>query len=200
MSKMNRWMMAAILICGTAWMTSCNMNTGVDKITVKAEDDSVAVVKDMDNYLAAVERYLVDTIGSQYSPGELCIPCAIIVGVDEQNHDSVLVWGDFWVFNYNVVGDTLKTVSGGSHPGMMSVIKTDLGYHVAAFDQVVDGSGNLESAKRIFGDKYDAFHAINSDQDKREEARAQFISSYVKENGLDVTMYQDYGWPAVPLP
>ena len=32
---------------------------------------------------------------------------------------------------------------------------------VIAFDQVEDGAGNLESAKRIFGENYEAFHYVN---------------------------------------
>lgn len=196
MSKNNLKMLAAILICGTAWMTSCNGNAN----TEKAAEDSVAVVENEDSYLTAVDRYLVDSVGSHYQQGEVCIPCAHIVEVDEQNPDSVLVWGDFWVFNYNVVGDTLKTVSGGSHPGLMYVQKTDEGYKVTSFDQVADGSRNLESAKRIFGDKYKAFHAINSDEKKREEVRGNLISKFVKENNLEVKLYQDYGWPAIALP
>lgn len=196
MSKMNLKMMAAIMICGAAWMTSCNGNTNAEKAAV----DSVAVVENADNYLAAIDRYLVDSIGSNYQQGEVCIPCAHIVGVDEQNPDSVLVWGDFWVFNYNVVGDTLKTVSGGSHPGLMCVVKTNDTFKVTAFDQVVDGRGNVESAKRIFGEKYKAFHAINSDEKKREQARGELISKYAKENSLEVKLYQDYGWPAIALP
>ena len=30
----------------------------------------------------------------------------------------------------------------------------------------------------------------------RERLRAEGLATYVKKNGLAVTMYQDYGWPA----
>ena len=152
------------------------------------------------NYFPAIDRYLVNEIGKQYSPGEHCVPIHSIVTVDERNGDDILVWGDFWVFNYNQVGDTLKCVSGGSHPGLMHIRQTEKGFEVTGFDQVEDGSNNLPSAKKIFGDKYDAFHAINSDAEAREKLRAEGLAVYAKTHDISVTMYQDYGWPAKKLP
>ena len=147
-------------------------------------------------YFPAIDRYLVNEIGKQYAKGEHCVPFHHIVAVDERNADDILIWGDFWVFNYNQVGDTLKCVSGGSHPGLMHVAQTENGFKVTAFEQVEDGSNFLPTAKKIFGDKYDAFQAINSDEKKREILRAEVLGNYVKKQGLSVTLYQDYGWPA----
>jgi hypothetical protein len=151
-------------------------------------------------YFPAIDRYLVDEIGKQYNKGEHCVPFHRIVAVDERNADDILIWGDFWVFNYNQVGDTLKCVAGGSHPGLMHVAQTENGFKVTAFEQVEDGSNFLPSAKKIFGDKYDAFQAINSDEKNREILRAEVLGNYVKNHGLSVTLYQDYGWPVVKLP
>ena len=147
-------------------------------------------------YFPAIDRYLVDEIGKQYAKGEHCVPFHHIVAVDERNADDILIWGDFWVFNYNQVGDTLKCVAGGSHPGLMHVAQTENGFEVKAFEQVEDGSNFIPSAKKIFGDKYDAFQAINSDEKNREILRAEVLGNYVKNHGLSVTLYQDYGWPA----
>jgi len=200
MKNMKSWMIAAILFCGAGCLVSCNGNADAGD---KAASDTVAVdsaANSGNDMLAAVDRYLVDSIGSQYSQGEMCIPCATIVATNQENPDSVLVWGDFWVYNFQTAGDTLKTVSGGDHPGMMCVQKMEDGtYKVTSFDQVEDGSGNLASAKRIFGDMYEAFHGINSDQENREQARGMCIAKYVKANNLPVKYYQDYGWPAVEI-
>ena len=151
------------------------------------------------NYFPAIDRYLTDSIGSQYAKGEHCVPIHSIVRVDERNSEDILVWGDFWVFNYNQVGDTLKCVSGGSHPGLMHIRQTEKGFEVTAFDQVEDGSRNLPTAKKIFGDKFDTFKTINSDEKNRERLRAEGLATYAKKNGLAVTLYQDYGWPAKKL-
>ena len=150
-------------------------------------------------YFSAIDRYLADSIGSNYAQGEYCIPIHTIVGVDERNAEDILVWGSFWVFNYNQVGDTLKCVSGGSHPGLMHIRQIEKGFEVTAFDRVEDGSNYLPTAKKIFGDKFDAFQAINSDEQKREKQRAEVLADYVKKHGLTATLYQDYGWPAKKL-
>ena len=170
-------------------------------IDKKYENKEVVLVTDQEiTYFPAIDRYLVNEFGKQYAEGEHCVPFHSIVAVDERNSEDILVWGDFWVFNYNQVGDTLKCVSGGSHPGLMHIKQTDYGFEVTDFDQVEDGSRNLPSAKRIFGDKYDAFHAINSDADRREKLRADVLAEYVRKEGLSATMYQDYGLPAQKLP
>ena len=166
----------------------------------KYENKRVVLVNDRETtYFPAIDRYLTDSIGSYYAKGEHCVPIHSIVAVDERNSENILVWGDFWVFNYNQVGDTLKCVSGGSHPGLMHIRQTEKGFEVTAFDQVEDGSRYLPTAKKIFGDKYDAFHAINSDEKNRERLRAEGLSVYAKKNGLAVNLYQDHGWPAKKL-
>jgi len=150
-------------------------------------------------YFPAIDRYLADSIGSHYAKGEHCVPIHSIVGVDERNPDDILVWGSFWVFNYNQVGDTMKCVSGGNHPGLIHVRQTEKGFEVTAFDQVDDGSRYLPTAKKIFEGKFDAFQAINSDEQKREKLRAEVLADYVKKHGLTATVYQDFGWPAKKL-
>ena len=187
---MKSWMMAAILFCGAGCLVSCNGNADADK-----SDDE----KEW-GFMDALDEYLVDSVGMHYSQGEMCIPSITVVEANEDNPDSVLVWGDFWVFNYNVVGDTLKTVSGGNHPGLMIVQKIDGEFKVTSFDQVEDGNRFLPSAKRIFGDWYEDFNLINSSEDVREAVRARVIANYVKANNLSVKYYQDYGWPAKEIP
>ena len=39
------------------------------------------------------------------------------------------------------------------------------GFEVTKFDEVADGAGNEASAKQIFGENYDAFHEINSNEE-----------------------------------
>ena len=82
----------------------------------------------------------------------------------------------------------------------MHLRQTESGFEVIAFEQVADGADNIPSAKKIFGDKFDSLQAIQSDDQKREELRAEVLSKYVKDQKLEVTMYQDYGWPAKALP
>ena len=180
-------------------ITGCKNKTAVTNQESEM-NDSTEVVKEMDTtYMAAIDRYLVDEIGKLYGEGDCCVPYYCIVDVDEQDEDDIKVWGDYWVFNYKQVGDTLKTVSGGNHPGLIHLKKAGNCYEVASFDQVADGAGNIESAKLIFGNRYDAFQTICSDERMHDQVRKESITEYVKTNNLTVTMFQDYGWPAVKL-
>ena len=197
MKRNTLWMLVAILISGVSMVGCGNKNA---KEEAKEPTQVEQVVSDAELCKAAVNDYLVNVIGKNYAEAEYCIPSPFVISTNEGNKDDVLVWGDFWVFNYDISGDTLKTVSGGSHPGLMHLKKTDNGFEVTNFEVVEDGEGNLESAKRIFGDNYDAFWEVNSNQEKREDIRLHFIADYVKEHNLPVKMVQDYGWPAVELP
>lgn len=142
----------------------------------------------------AISRYLVEEVGVHYLQGELCVPSLMIAA--EEGFDSVetRIYGDFWVFWYNQVGDTLKTVSGGSHPGRMTLLTQDGTPKVSAFDQAADGSAFTPSAKRIFGEHYDLFSQMYSNADVREAVRQEQLSDYVSQHNINAHFYQDYGW------
>ena len=147
----------------------------------------------------AISDYLVKEIGSQYLQGELCVPVLKMVSTEEPDDEQKLVWGDFWVFNYNIAGDTLKTVSGGNHSGCMLLQRKNGALVVTSFEQTEDGARNEISAKRIFGKHYDVYQNMHSNQDVREAVRHEQLKDYVRRNGLSVRYYQDYGWDAVAL-
>ncbi len=190
-------MLAAILaLGGTTVMNSCKDSGQKAAPTAQV----VETQAQPETYLTAIDRYLVDTIGSCYSPGQHCIPYAIVVGVDSATTDDIKVWGDFWVFNYNQDGDTLKCCSGGNHPGLVHLTKGQGGYEVTAFDAVGDGSEFLPTARRIFGSRFNDFKAVQADENTRERARADVIAQYVQQYHLTARFYQDYGWPAKPIP
>lgn len=195
MKKINFWLIAACIVCGMA--TSCKNESAKTEASVSASVSEEVT----DSYLAAIERYMTDSIGIQYSQGDVCIPFYRVVEADETDKNDIKVWGDFWLDNYKLAGDTLKSVSGGSHPGMFHVKLNDDGkYEVTSFDAVGDGSEFLPTAKRIFGDKFEAFQSINSDEKGRQQMRLSEVANYVKAHNLNVTVLQDHGWPAVELP
>ena len=150
-------------------------------------------------FLTAIENYLATEIGGMSPQADHCIPSYTIVESDISDTSDIRVWGDWWVFSYNLVGDTLKTVSGGNHPGLFHVQKINDEYTITNFEQVGDGSEYLPSAQRIFGNYYTDFQQISNNSELREADRANAIAEYVKKHGLKATVYQDYGWPAVPL-
>ncbi len=155
-----------------------------------------------ESFYSVMYNYIRDELGSQYPEAEVTIPCPVIVYEDSANNQSIDVYGDFWVFNYNLEGDILECASGGSYPGVMHFKSVDTaeGYEVTGFDVIEDGENSNESAREIFGEHFDDYMKIASDSDTREELRAQIIANYVFDKGLSVTAYQDFGWDPVSLP
>ena len=148
----------------------------------------------------AVYKYCAEELSKGYAEAEIHIPTVNIINEDMTNEEDILVYGDFWIDNYNVEGDTLKTVSGGNHPGLMHLKKDGEEYTVVSMDQTEDGAGFDESAKKIFGDHYEELINVMGDDKAREELRKVTVSDYVNMNGLDeVKYYQDEGWDPVEL-
>ena len=145
---------------------------------------------------AAVYQYMVEEVSKSYDKTDVSIPTVSIVHVDYAPEDEILVYGDFWIDNYNIKGDTLRDISGGNYPGVIHLSKD---YVVTAFDQVADGGDFDASDKELFGDYYDDFIAVYNDSDARAELRRATVTDYVNFNGLDVKKYKDKGWPAVEL-
>ena len=145
-------------------------------------------------------EYVADELSEGYPDAEYNIPIVSIIGTDDSNASDILVWGDFWVLNYNGEGDTLKAASGGNYPGLIHLKKDGDEYEVVKMDTVADGGNFESSAKEIFGDKYDAFMKVNGDSEAREKLRAEIIANFVKANGLNFTKYQDEGWDPVDIP
>lgn len=197
MKLLKRLIIFVVLAMSVSFISCHHKVENAETVDIDSLSVDTAVVNN--TYFMAIEDYLTRVIGSQYSQGDVCIPYIYFVDVDERNDDDILVWGDFWVYNYQVVGDMLKTVSGGNHAGLMHVRQTDNTFEVIGFDAVADGSGYLESAKKIFGDKYKRFHEVSSDLSKREIQRKEITKAFVKKHHLDVTRYKDEGWPAVKL-
>ena len=163
------------------------------------EPEAVQTVSD--SYFEAIDRYFTNEIAPQYAPAELCITYHDYAAVDDSNPDDIQVWGDFWVENYNIVGDTLIFISGGNHAGKVHIKKDSEGnYFAPGMDSVGDGSAFLPTARAIFGERFNDFQKARSDDARRRNIRTSAISEYVFRNKLDVKYYKDYGWPAVRIP
>ncbi len=148
---------------------------------------------------AAVYKYMAEEVSKSFEKADVSIPTVNIVAVDYTNEDDVVVYGDFWIENYNIEGDTLKCVSGGNFPGVMHLSKDGDGYTVGSMDVVTDGGGFDDSAKELFGEYYDDFMKVYSDSEARDELRRITVTDYVNLNGLAVSRYRDEGWDPVEL-
>ena len=148
---------------------------------------------------AGITSFLIEEFGTKYTQGDLCIPVLMIVAEEDCETEIAWVWGDFWVFNYKIAGDTLKTISGGNHPCRLQIGELSDTLYVMGYDPVEDGAGNDKSAREIFGKHYDVYQNMHSNEQVREAVRKEQLREYVKRNNFKVSCYQDYGWPAVEL-
>ena len=148
----------------------------------------------------AIYEYLADEIGENFDDSDVCIPVVHVFNVDDADSKDIKVYGDYWIYNYDIEGDTLKCVSGGDFPGCMHVApKDDNEFEVTSFDAVEDGSNYESSAKEIFGDSYEDFTAYEGNQDAKDEDRYNAVTAYVNYNGIPCTKFQDEGGDPIDL-
>lgn len=147
----------------------------------------------------AISDMLVQNIGVDYKQGEVCVPVLMIAAEEERETDTAEVFGEFMIYWYDIEGDTLKTVSGGTHAGCVTVVLKDGKAEATAFEQTADGAGNEESARRIFGKHYDIYQNMHSNPAVREAVRQEQLREYISRHKMNIHYYKDFGWPAVEL-
>ena len=91
-----------------------------------------------------------------------------------------------------------KTI-GGDYPGLVHLRADGDSFEVTGIDLVKDGMDYSSSANQIFGEKEGLAEKFWNSDEKQEEARADFLKMYIRDNNLDIDAYQDYGWDPVPL-
>ncbi|MBQ7506776.1 MAG: hypothetical protein IJT05_05545 [Lachnospiraceae bacterium] len=151
-------------------------------------------------FYTVLYQYLAEELGQYFDPADVGIPCPVIAVEDDSDPSEIAVYGDFLYYNYDLNGDTLELVSGGSFPGVVHVKKTDDGYEVTGMEVVSDGSDFDENAKEIFGEHYDAAMKVLSDEKLRDETIKQVVANYAAANDLPITAIQIAGGEADKLP
>ena len=186
-------LMMALLVMSLA-LTACTKSAPAPKATDAVADADATVIEQV------AADYIATEFGQYYDKADASIPTVYIIRAEVADNGDVTAYGDFWLENYEIKGDTLEFVSGGNEPGVMHMKKVGDSYKVTKFDQVEDGSNYTDSAKKLFGEYYDAFAKYTSDDKAKAATRGQQIANYVKANGLKVTQYHDFGWDPVALP
>jgi len=148
---------------------------------------------------AAVYKYVAQELSKDYEKADVSIPTVNIIATDLTKEDDILAYGDFWIDNYKIDGDTLRAVSGGNYPGLIHLKKDGETCKAKKMDQTEDGGAFDTSAKKIFGEHYKDFVKAHSDDKNNAELRKIAVSDYVNLNGLKVTKFQDVGRDPVKL-
>ena len=152
-----------------------------------------------DPYLETIWVYFQENYGQYYEKTDISVPSFLILDEDASDPDNIKVWGVFSLFNYDVEGKTLLNLSGGDYPGLVHLKADGDSYEVTDIDLVEDGMDYSSSVNQIFGEKEGLAEKFWNSDEKQEEARADFLKMYIRDNNLDIDAYQDYGWDPVPL-
>ena len=151
--------------------------------TTPASNAEPAPSLDADQLNKKICEFLKAEVGIYFEPAEHCIPCPIIVDT-EVSDENISIYGIFWLLNYEYRDKTFTDVSGGSFPGVIRGKLTADGPVLTEMEVVDQGSGYTESAKRIFGSRYEEFSKTISNDEVREKCIKRSIEEYAKENGL----------------
>ena len=145
--------------------------------------------REPDRVLTAVYNYLSFLKMGDDDYTKVTIPYVRMIKTDESNPDDILVYGDYYMFDFEKREDTLIAVSGDHCPGIVHLKKFS---EEAALDyegQSMDEALTDEDAKELFGDYYDEYIAVTSDREPFEQGYAQLIADYVNYYSLGVTKY-----------
>ena len=163
--------------------------------------DQVFADYELDPLEAAAYDYLSFDYTNDYDVSNVIIPYVKIVDIDETNPKDVLLYGDYYAWEFKKEGDTLVAVSGGHCPGIIHLESSeedgDVSYSAIG---VMDEAFTDEDTKTLFGKYYESYHEISSDEQIREPKIAQVIADYVAANDLDVIKYRFGGEAAKELP
>ncbi len=169
-------------------------DAGLPAYEYQGEDSETAE----DGLLTACIAELMKVNAENFDSAEVAIPAPVIYQVDSSDESDLKVWGEFYIFNYSLNGDTLETESGGNFRGCMHLTKEGEDYQITSFDQVADGSDEEASLRQICEDD-EALLAKFGNDEQVNAVRKKYISDYVKANHLNIKAYQDSGWDPVEL-
>ena len=153
-----------------------------------------------DDYIKAITDDMVilseDMFGDQAA---VEIPTPRIVKIDDSDKKDIKVYGDFWIYGYQMFGTIFNTKNGGSNPGCYHLKDEDGKITVLSKEFAEDGSNNWSSLVKICGGDENLAKQVSNRPNAVEEEnlRAEYAKMYAKANNLKLSGIKDYGWPVI---
>ena len=157
------------------------------------------VYTDEDDYIRAITDDMVlfseEQFGDQVA---VEIPTPYIVKVDDKDKNDIKIYGDFWIYGYELFGTIFNTKNGGSYPGCYHLKDEDGKITIISKEFAEDGSDNWTSLVEICGGDEKLARSIFSHNSLDYDiTRIEYAKMYARENGLKLSGIKDYGWPVI---
>lgn len=150
--------------------------------------------------IAAIWAYRKEEALNSYGFEDQVVLPGYVIYKEVQTDEELLVFGNFYEYGYQKMGNVLEGTSGGEMPACFHLKETPEGYEVISVDVTGDGAMYDEGIRAFtegYPDVYEMFFA--GDPNEREAAMKEYVSMYVKGNNLDIKYLKEYGWDPVPL-
>ena len=155
-----------------------------------------------EDYMKEITDDMLATTKDNYDTnGVVMIPTPYIVEVDESDMSDIKVFGDFWIFGYDMSTSIFHMKNGGSYPGCYHLKNEDGAITVTSREIAEDGSRFMPSLIKICNNdealaKEVSNVASGSDHD---DIRIIYAMMYANANNLKFAGIKDYGWPVLLL-
>lgn len=158
-----------------------------------------------DAVMKAVCEYLVETTSKEdgygHSQQYVVIPAPLIHETVREK-EELKVFGNFWSFSYYRNGNTLENEAGGEMPACIHLKKENGDWQVVQVERTGDGAyyqSGIEKFCEGYPEIARKFFDSDTNEKRREQIRKKLVKQYVKDNGLDIRYYHDFGWDPVEL-
>ena len=152
-----------------------------------------------DAYLKAITDEMVNSAKESFGgQGAVEIPTPYVVKIDDSDKNDIKVYGDFYIYGYDMNGTIFNCKNSGSFPGCYHLQDKDGKVSFVSKEIAEDGSNNYSSLLKICGNDEELvkkiFGIVDSDKEK---TRVEYVKMYADANKLRVYGIKDYGWPII---
>lgn len=144
-----------------------------------------------DKKIEAIYEYMKEEYSQYDEDNQISIPGYVIYKTVETD-EEILVFGNFWVYGYQLTGSILEAQSGSEMPACFSLKKNGNNYEVVSIERAEDGTymEDIQDFTKDYPEVYDQIMAM--DNDERIEAMRCYIQMYVTDNNLNIEYFSEY--------
>ena len=152
-----------------------------------------------EKYLKEVTEILIDEFAPLFDQERnIEIPTPYISQINDEDKNDIKIFGDFYIYGYEMNGMIFDCVNGGSFPGCIHLKEENGDISFVKIETAEDGANHDKSLLKICeGDESLKKDIDNERYEDGDKLRIEYVKMYAKENNLEVSGIKDYGWPVI---